>query len=188
MDDQPKPNIRLAVPFFGVADMDASLRFYVDGLGFTMTRQWIPRGKIEWCWLERDAVALMLQCPRADKPPPPPEPMVATEAPPPETPTTEPMVATEPTPAPKTGPAICCQCEDALALYHEFKDRGISVSEPFVGNGMWVIMLKDPDGYKLEFESLTDVPEETTYAAWQEAARQEAALQEAARREGRPPA
>ena len=155
MDNQPKPNIRLAVPFFGVADMDASLRFYVDGLGFTMTRQWIPRGKIEWCWLERDAVALMLQCPRADKPPPP-----------------------EPVPAPKTGPAICCQCEDALALYHEFKDRGLSVSEPFVGNGMWVIMLKDPDGYKLEFESLTDVAEETTYAAWQEAAW----------REGRPPA
>jgi catechol 2,3-dioxygenase-like lactoylglutathione lyase family enzyme len=146
MEDQPKPNIRLAVPFFGVTDMDASLRFYVDGLGFTMTKQWIPRGKIEWCWLERDAVALMLQCPRADKPPPPPEPV----------------------PAPKTGPAICCQCEDALALYHEFKDRGLSVSEPFVGNGMWVIMLKDPDGYKLEFESLTDVAEETTYAAWSE--------------------
>ena len=156
MENQPKPNIRLAVPFFGVADMDASLRFYVDGLGFTMTKQWIPRGKIEWCWLERDAVALMLQCPRADKPPPPPEPA----------------------PAPKTGPAICCQCEDALALYHEFKDRGLSVSEPFVGNGMWVIMLKDPDGYKLEFESLTDVAEETTYAAWQEAAWLE----------GRPPA
>jgi lactoylglutathione lyase len=144
MGNRSKLNIRLAVPFFGVADMDASLRFYVDGLGFTMTKQWIPRGKIEWCWLERDAVSLMLQCPRADKPPPPPEPASA----------------------PKTGPAICFQCEDALALYHEYKDRGLPVSEPFVGNGMWVVMLGDPDGYKLEFESLTDVAEETTYTAW----------------------
>jgi len=145
MGNRSKSNIRLAVPFFGVADMDASLRFYVDGLGFTMTKQWIPRGKIEWCWLERDAVSLMLQCPRADKPP-------AQEAP----------------SSPKTGPAICFQCEDALALYQEYKDRGLPVSEPFVGNGMWVVMLKDPDGYKLEFESLTDVAEETTYTAWRE--------------------
>ena len=28
------PNVRQAVPFFGVTDIDASLRFYVDGLGF----------------------------------------------------------------------------------------------------------------------------------------------------------
>jgi len=157
MGNRSKCNIRLAVPFFGVADMDASLRFYVDGLGFTMTKQWIPRGKIEWCWLERDAVSLMLQCPRADKPPPPPDP-----APPP-----------KPPPTPKTGPAICFQCEDALALYHEYKDRGLPVSEPFVGNGLWVVMLKDPDGYKLEFESLTDVAEETTYTAWREGLKSE---------------
>lgn len=145
MDNLSKPKITLAVPFFGIADMDASLRFYVDGLGFKMTRQWIPRGKIEWCWLERDAVALMLQSPRADQPQP-----------------------LEPSPKTKTGPSINFQCEDALALYHEFKDRGIAVTEPFVGNGMWVIGLKDPDGYRLEFESLTDVPEETSYSAWRE--------------------
>ena len=29
--------MKQAVPFFGVTDIDASLRFYVDGLGFTMT-------------------------------------------------------------------------------------------------------------------------------------------------------
>jgi hypothetical protein len=33
------PNIRQAVPLFGVKDIEASLRFYVDGLGFTMTRR-----------------------------------------------------------------------------------------------------------------------------------------------------
>jgi catechol 2,3-dioxygenase-like lactoylglutathione lyase family enzyme len=30
-------NVEQAVPFFMVSDMDASLRFYVDGLGFEMT-------------------------------------------------------------------------------------------------------------------------------------------------------
>jgi hypothetical protein len=28
---------------------------------------------------------------------------------------------------------------------------------------MWVTILADPDGYKLDFESPTNVPEETTY-------------------------
>ena len=60
-------NIKLAVPFFLVLDMDASLRFYVDGLGFQMTNKWVPRDKIEWCWLQRDGVAIMLQEPRQQK-------------------------------------------------------------------------------------------------------------------------
>jgi lactoylglutathione lyase len=29
---------------------------------------------------------------------------------------------------------------------------------------MWVTILTDPDGYKLDFESPTDVPEETVYS------------------------
>jgi catechol 2,3-dioxygenase-like lactoylglutathione lyase family enzyme len=149
MDTNSKPNINLAVPFFGVANMEVSLRFYVEGLGFTMTRQWTPRGKVEWCWLERDAVALMLQSPGADK-----EPLPETAA------------RSEAAATPKSGPNICFQCQDALALYHEFKARGLTLSEPFVGNGRWVIGLRDPDGYHLEFESITAVAEETTYGEW----------------------
>jgi lactoylglutathione lyase len=52
-------------------------------------------------------------------------------------------------------------CEDAVAIYHEVRARGIEASEPQVGNGMWVTSLSDPDGYKLFFESPTDTPEET---------------------------
>src|SRR4029450_12628997 len=55
------PNIRQAVPLFGVKDIEASLRFYVDGLGFAVARGWEPEGRIRWCWLERDRVAVMLQ-------------------------------------------------------------------------------------------------------------------------------
>ena len=35
-------NEKQAVPFFGVTNMEASLRFYLDGLGFKMHRWWIP--------------------------------------------------------------------------------------------------------------------------------------------------
>jgi lactoylglutathione lyase len=45
-------NVQQAVPFFMVANIETSLRFYVDGLGFEMTRKWINKGKLEWCWLQ----------------------------------------------------------------------------------------------------------------------------------------
>ena len=137
-----KPNIKQAVPFFMVCDMPASLRFYIDGLGFIMTNKWEPRGTIEWCWLQREGAALMLQEYRKDVP--------------------------DKIPGEKrgVGVSVCFQCEDALSLYNEFTANGLTPSEPFVGNSMWVTCLQDPDGYKLDFESCTDVPEETKYPDW----------------------
>jgi hypothetical protein len=52
-------------------------------------------------------------------------------------------------------------CADAIAIYHAAIERGLSASRPFVSNGMWMTSLVDPDGYRLEFESQTDVEEET---------------------------
>jgi lactoylglutathione lyase len=134
-----KPNIGMAVPFFMVSDMEVSLDFYLNKLSFQITKQWTPRGKIEWCWLERDSVAIMLQGPRKKKEP---ETMVGD------------------------GISICFQCEDALALYHEFTAKGVEIKEPFVGNGLWVVAFNDPDGFRLDFESPTDVEEETMYSDW----------------------
>jgi len=37
-------NVKQAVPFLNVTDIEASLRFYVDGLGCVMTKQWLPEG------------------------------------------------------------------------------------------------------------------------------------------------
>jgi hypothetical protein len=34
-------NVKQAVPFFGVTNMESSLRFYFDGLGFKMKNYWI---------------------------------------------------------------------------------------------------------------------------------------------------
>jgi hypothetical protein len=64
------------------------------------------------------------------------------------------------------GVSICFMCEDALSIYNQITSRGFLPEEPFVGNNLWVVGLKDPDGYNIFFESPTDVPEETLYSEW----------------------
>ncbi len=135
-------NVKQAVPFFGVTNMEASLRFYIDGLGFKMKHQWIPDraedhpdGRIRWCWLELGDAAIMLQ---------------------------EFLPGGRPTQALGTGASVCFMCEDALALYRQFKSRGIQTrGRPSVGNRLWVVPVTDPDGYRMEFSSPTDAPEES---------------------------
>jgi lactoylglutathione lyase len=147
MEDNQKNKsiVKQAIPFFMVANMENALDFYINRLGFELKNKWEPRGKIEWCLLQRDGVSLMLQEPRNK----------------------EKSDQEQDVPNGK-GVAICFQCSDALALYHEFSAKGIAMKEPFVGNNMWVINFSDPDGYKLDFESPTDVSEETIYSAWLE--------------------
>jgi len=122
--------------------MEASLKFYVDGLRFKM-KHWLipdraedkPDGRIRWCWLERGDAAIMLQ---------------------------EFLPARRPAEKLGTGISVSFTCEDALALYREFKSRGAQTRKrPFVGNRLWVVPLADPDGYRLEFASPTDAPEES---------------------------
>lgn len=38
--------------------------------------------------------------------------------------------------------------------------RNTDTETPFVGNGLWVVPVTDPDGYRMELESPTDAPEE----------------------------
>ena len=137
-------NVKQAVPFFGVTNMESSLRFYVDGLGFKMTNYWIPDrtedhpdGRIHWCWLQLGEAAIMLQEFRPQN---------------------------RPKETLGTGASVSFMCEDALALYREFKSRGIQTRKcPFVGNRLWVVPLADPDGYRMEFASPTDAPEESEF-------------------------
>jgi hypothetical protein len=62
------------------------------------------------------------------------------------------------------GVSVCFMCEDALEIYREAVSRGLKPSRPFVGNGLWVTEFSDPDGYRIDFESPTDAPEETQYS------------------------
>lgn len=131
-------NVKEVVPFLCVSSMERSVRYYIDGLGFTMKYNWVVEGKLRWCWLVLGTAALMLQeFPREGH---------------------DSWV-----PAGKVGEGVSLYfiCEDALAIYHEVRSRAIEASEPQVGNAMWVTGLSDPDGYRLYFESATDTPEDT---------------------------
>src|SRR5215472_14174902 len=50
-------NVEKAVPFFGVTNMETSLRYYIDGLGFEMKNKWTVDGRVRWCWLECGRIA-----------------------------------------------------------------------------------------------------------------------------------
>jgi lactoylglutathione lyase len=134
-------NVQQAVPFLGITDIESSLRFYVTGLGFSLARQWAPEGRIRWCWLELGGASLMLQEYWKDGKP-----------------------GGAPAGPLGQGVSICFMCADAIAVYRNAIARGLVASRPFVGNRLWVTSLTDPDGYRLDFESPTDVPEGTVYA------------------------
>ena len=141
LDSKREANVKQAVPFFGVSNMEASLRFYVDGLGFEMTQKWIDEGKLRWCWLQHGDAGLMLQEFRKEG-----------------------HDSWVPEGKLGAGVSICFVCQDALAIYRDLKSRGVQASNPFVGNGMWVTSVSDPDGYRLDFESYTDAPEESEFS------------------------
>ena len=123
-------NVKQAVPFFAVSNIERSVRYYVDGLGFQMTKKWIDEGKLRWCSLQHGEAALMLQEFRKEG-----------------------HDSWVPEGKLGEGVSICFICKDALAIYREVRSRGIQASKPFVGNGMWVTSLSDPDGYRIDFES-----------------------------------
>jgi lactoylglutathione lyase len=135
-------NVKQAVPFFMVSNMEDSLRFYVEGLGFEVTKKWMDEGKLRWCWLEIGDAALMLQEFRKEG-----------------------HDSWKPSCRMGEGVSVCFQCDNALAIHHEAEARGIKARRnPFVGNGLWVVPFADPDGYRIDFESPTDAPEETEYS------------------------
>jgi lactoylglutathione lyase len=134
-------NVRQAVPFFWVHDLQRSLQFYVAGLGFSLTKKWVHDGKLRWCWLELGDAAVMLQefWREGDH-------------------------RNVPDGTVGMGVSINFICRDAIALWREFTSRGLSAQQPFVGNSMWVTQISDPDGYHLCFESPTDAPEESIFS------------------------
>jgi lactoylglutathione lyase len=109
-------NVQQAVPFLMVSDMQASLRFYVEGLGLEMKNQWIHEGKLAWCWLQIGGGALMLQEFPAKK-----------------------LEAAKSAGKLGNGVSVCFQCKHALAIYREVTARGIQTKEPFVGDYMWLV-------------------------------------------------
>jgi lactoylglutathione lyase len=102
-------NVHQAVPFFAVSDIQSSVRYYVEGLGFEMTSRWVVEGKLRWCWLRNGNAALMLQEFRKEG-------------------------HDSWVPEGKLGEGVTIYfiCEDALAIYRELRSRGIRASRPAV--------------------------------------------------------
>jgi catechol 2,3-dioxygenase-like lactoylglutathione lyase family enzyme len=132
------PNATVIIPLLQVTSMERSLAFYTEGLGFSLKNKWTPDDpdKIRWAWLTLGTAHVMLQ---------------------------EPRDLTKLTSSPiGNGVSLYIQCTDALDLYRDLLTRDIAPSrEPQVGNGNWEIFYTDPDGYKINLASPTDVAEET---------------------------
>ena len=139
VDGTPAHNVSAVVPLLMVSSMDRSLAFYIDGLGFTIQNRWMPDGRLRWCWMAFGGAALMLQ-ERVER-------------------NDQNEVAEH---AYGSGVSLYLQCNDALAIYGEAAARGVdALREPQVGNFAWEVFFADPDGYRINFSSPTELPEET---------------------------
>ncbi len=135
----PVHDVTAVVPVLTVTSIERSLAFYIDGLGFTIQNRWVPDGRLRWCWMSLGGAALMLQ--------------EAVDA------SRQKMTAAG---VLGNGASLYFQCSDALAIYRNAATRGIrALREPQVGNFAWEVFFVDPDGYKINFSSPTDLPEET---------------------------
>jgi uncharacterized glyoxalase superfamily protein PhnB len=120
--------VRELVPLLFVDDINRSVEFYRDRLGFTVTQRWEPDGALAWCRLQRDGSALMLQ-----------------------------QATDEDAPASERGRGVgfFFVCDNADTMYAEFVARGLEVAPPQAAfYGMNQLFLRDPDRYDLCFESV----------------------------------
>lgn len=132
----PLHNVTAVVPPLMVTNMERSLTFYTDGLGFAMQNRWVPDGRVRWCWLSLGGAALMLQ--------------EAVDS------GREKMAAAG---ALGNGAALYFQCCDAVAIYRDAAARGVhALREPQVGNSAWEFSSPIPTATKSIFPVLPTCP------------------------------
>lgn len=118
--------VRELWPLLSVRDMQRSIRFYRDHLGFEVVGAAEAEGAVYWCRLRRGGACLMLQqfegaaVGRAG------------------------------------GDALYVICEDADDIFSELEAKGVDVQRPVVAEyGMKQLLVPEPDGRTLVFESPT---------------------------------
>ncbi len=122
--------VRQLVPLLAVQDIQRSVEFYRDRLGFKLTGEADNEGKMFWCRMERGGSAIMLQ-----------------------------QAEDEDGPAKGRGRGVSLYfiCDDADAVYLELISRGLQLNPPSVAYyGMKQVVVPEPDGYYLCFESPTE--------------------------------
>ena len=113
-------------PLIWVTDMERSLAFYRNGLGFQMVASWEGPYGIAWCRLTRGPVSLMLQVAEGEVPPP-----VEGQA-----------------------AELFILCDDAHTLHRELRARGVPATEPErMVYDMLQFRVTDPDGYPIWLEN-----------------------------------
>lgn len=142
-----EPNMRKSqkfeaiTPLLNVKNVEASLAFYRDALGFEVVSSWAPDGPIRWAQLENGPVALMLNtsdnASRDDD-----------------------AERRRSASASFTEVVLYVRVPDADALFEALDEQGFAVSERFDADyGMREFHARDLDGYELAFVSPLPRPE-----------------------------
>ncbi len=127
-DNTTATSVHELAPLLFVEDIRRSVEFYCNKLVFKMTTNWQPDGNLQWCRLERDSVALMLQ-------------QACDEDGSPE--------------GRGRGVHLFFNCDDADAEFARLAGAGLKLAPPKVAfYGMNQLFLTDPDGYELCFQNV----------------------------------
>jgi glyoxylase I family protein len=124
-----------SAPLFEVFDMPASFAFYCGVLGFevlhTNKQPDTDPAHVDWAWLRRNGVDLMLNT--ADDPD--------------DRPTVRPHRVFG------TGVCLYIGCPDVDAMYEHLRASGVDAPAPKIAPyGMKQLYVRDPDGYNLCFQ------------------------------------
>lgn len=121
-------------PSFIVKDLQASIAYYRERLGFQLDFQGPDDGPF-WAGVSRDGIGIMLKAVAPDVPPRPNHTRHEWA------PSDADIYATDPD-----------------VLYDEFRQRGASFVKPlsFIDEGLWGFVVADADGYVLRFFRLRD--------------------------------
>ena len=132
-------DIRGVCPYFEVYDMPASLRFYIDQLGFSMIGHSPHLGgdpyRYHWVWLRLGTAEVMLNtCYEFED----------------ERPTREEHLRLRQ----HRDACLFFGCPDVDAAYAELRSRGVAIDQPpkTAPYGMKQMYFRDPDGFGLCFQ------------------------------------
>lgn len=132
--------IKGVCPYFEVYDMPASLRFYIDQLGFSIVEHSPHRGgddpyRYHWVWLRLGTADIMLNtCYEFDEERPTREEHLRLRA--------------------HRDACLFFGCPDVDAAYTELTARGVTIDRPpkVAPYGMKQMYFHDPDGFGLCFQ------------------------------------
>jgi catechol 2,3-dioxygenase-like lactoylglutathione lyase family enzyme len=136
MHEQPR-NLVAISPFFIVKDLQASISFYRERLGFDVEFQG-PEGDVYYAGLRREGIGIMLKT-------------ISPEVLPVPNHTRHPWARWD----------AYIYTLDPDTIYEEFRQRGVTFLKAlsFIDDGLWGFELADADGYVLAFFRLRNQEE-----------------------------